>query len=158
MSTKHRNDRDRGIALGRTMASLQVALVLTALSWSAGFRANRCVAVPPRGVSGPLCGRVRDPSGEAVSDIEVRTLDKAESVVTKTRTDSQGDFRFPPVAKGGYRVTTTAGGFRPYIAEIEITSDKKKTCKQPVSVVLALTSCTGGLSRDRPPHYDRSGL
>jgi Carboxypeptidase regulatory-like domain len=106
-----------------------------------------------------LCGRVIDPSGTAVPDVELRMLDKAESVVAQTRADSQGDFRFPPVAGGRYRVTTTAEGFSSYIGEIEITGDKKKTCKRPVTAVLALNSCVGGgISKDRPPHYHASGL
>jgi hypothetical protein len=137
----------------RVLASLQVAVMFAGLSWSVGLRANTCVAVPPPKVSGALCGRVMDPSGAAVPDIELRMLDKTESVVAQTRADSQGDFRFPPVANGRYRVTTTAEGFRPYIGEIEITSDKKKTCRRPVSMVLALTSCMGGISKDKPPHF-----
>jgi hypothetical protein len=158
MSTRHTNDRDRGIWVSRTMASLQVVLVLTALSWSVGLRANTCVALPPPQIPGPLCGRVMDPSGAAVPDIELRMLEPAGSVVARTRADSQEDFRFPPVAKGRYRLTTTAEGFQNYIGAIEITSDKKKTCRRPVSVVLALTSCSGGISKDKPPHYHASGL
>jgi Carboxypeptidase regulatory-like domain len=142
----------------RVLASLQVAVMFAALCWSAGLWANTCVALPPPKISGPLCGRVADPSGSAVPDIELLMLDTAGSVVARTRADSQGDFRFPPVAKGKYRVTTTAEGFQNYIGAIEITSDKKKTCRWPVSAVLALSSCSGGISKDQPPHFRASGL
>jgi hypothetical protein len=135
------------------LASLQVAVLFAAFSWSVGLRANTCIAPPPLKLSGPLCGRVMDASGATVPDVELRMLDKGESVVAQARADSRGDFRFPPVAKGKYRVTTTAVGFLSYIGEIEITSGKREDCKRPVSVYLAVSSCSGGINKDKPPHF-----
>jgi|SRR5271163_2021054 len=141
----------------RVLASLQVAVIFAAFAWSADLRANTCVALPPPKISGPLCGRVMDVSGATIPDVELRMVDKTESIVARTRADSQGDFRFPPVAKGRYRVTTTAEGFLGYIGEIEITSDKKN-CGRPVSVYLTTSSCPGGINKDKPPHFHPSGL
>jgi Carboxypeptidase regulatory-like domain len=142
----------------RGLASLQVAIMFTAFSWSVDLRANTCTAPPPLKLSGPLCGRVMDVSGATVPDVELRVLDATESVVAQIRADSQGSFRFPPVAKGKYHLTTTAQGCFSYVGQIELTSDKKKTCRRPVSVYRTTSSCSGGINKDKPPHYHASGL
>ena len=111
MSPRHTEEGHRGIAVSHRMALPHVVPVITSLSWSAVLGANTCMAVPPPKGSGPLCGRMLDPGGAAVPDSELRMLDTTGSVVARARADAQGDFRFPPVSKGRYRLTTTAKGF-----------------------------------------------
>jgi hypothetical protein len=62
-----------------------------------------------------LNGVVTDPSGALVPDATL-TLEAAEPAAQPSRTtttDAHGDFRFPALPAGAYRLTVAARGFRP---------------------------------------------
>jgi Carboxypeptidase regulatory-like domain len=147
-----RGGSDKTIA---ALATLFVCLaLLLALSISPSVLwADTCVASPPPKVEGALCGRVFDPAGATVADIDLRAVDKAGSVVGHAHTDSKGDFRFSLLPEGIYRLTTTAPGWHDFIGEVHVVNSKKTTCKQPLTVVLAVTSCQGGISKRKPAHW-----
>ncbi len=132
-------------------------LVLGASLWSPAPQANTCVAPPPLRISGALCGRVADPTGGAVPDIELRVEDEKGSVIGQAHSNASGDFKFPPLPRGSYRLTTTAPGFMEYIGQIEILTSNQMSCRRATSVELALTSCQGGIDKQRPPHFREPG-
>ena len=70
-------------------AALFILLFLSALA-ATGVQANTCIE--PVKISGILCGRVFDPSGAPVPDVELRLLDEAGSVAAEVRADSKGNF------------------------------------------------------------------
>jgi hypothetical protein len=60
--------------------------------------------------AGTVRGRVLDPLGAAVQDARVILL-QGETVLHDTHTDWEGEFQFPSVNAGRYRVRVEAGGF-----------------------------------------------
>ena len=93
---------------------------------------------PPAKISGALCGRVIDMAGGIETDGELRVLDEAGSVVGRTSVNSKGDFKFRPLPKGSYRLTTTATGFREYVGTLEMLGSSQTSCRKPATVVLAI--------------------
>jgi hypothetical protein len=137
---------DRNLA---PAAGLIILLFLIALS-AAGVQANTCIEGKPVKISGILCGRVFDPTGAPVPNVELRLLDEAGSVAAEVRADSKGNFAFSSLPTAKYRLTTTTPGWTISFGAIEISSRKGTICKNPVSVDLGLTSCQGGVSRRKP--------
>lgn len=134
-----------------------VALVLALSTLSDGPQANTCIAPPPLRISGALCGRITDPTGAATPDIELRVVDEHAAVIATARSNSNGDFKFPLLPKGSFRVTTTAAGFMDYIGQIEILRPNQASCRRPTSVELGLTSCSGGIFKNRPQNFHEPG-
>src|ERR1700741_4790021 len=73
--------------------ALFILLFLIALA-ATSVQANTCVEGKPVKISGVLCGRVFDPTGASVPDVELRLLDEAGSVAAEVRADSTGNFAF----------------------------------------------------------------
>ena len=121
-------------------------------------QANSCIAVPPARIAGAFCGRVIDQAGGIETDGELRLIDKDGTVISRASVNSKGDFKFPPLPKGSYRVTTTAAGFKEYVGEVEILKESQTSCKKPAVVVLGLMTCTGGIdAKHKPPHFREPG-
>ena len=119
------------------------------------LQANTCAHKRLR-ISGPLCGRVLDPTGAVVSNIDLSVVDETGGLVADARSNSAGDFKFSPLPKGKYRLKTTAPGWLADIGEFEISQSNTSECKGPISVTLALYACGGGLGKAKPPHYGAS--
>jgi Carboxypeptidase regulatory-like domain len=132
-------------------SALFILLFLMALA-ATDVQANTCIEGKPVKISGILCGRVFDPTGAPVSDVELRLLDEAGSVAAEIRADSKGNFAFSALPTARYRLTTTTPGWTISFGAIEISGRKGTICKQPVTVILGLISCQGGVSRRKPPH------
>ena len=62
--------------------------------------------------SGTVIGTVTDPSGAVVAKANVTLLSSDTNAVQTTTTNAQGQFVFPNVAPGTYRVTVKMSGFR----------------------------------------------
>ena len=128
-------------------------LLLFFIVWPAVTSANTCVAPKPLKVSGALCGRVFDPSGAVVPNVQLRVLDETGAVVSDIQADERGDFLFTNLAKGSYRLATTTMQWRINFGGFELRKPNAMTCTRPVSVYVGLMSCEGGLSKRRPSHY-----
>lgn len=139
------------------MALAPFVLFLAVSLSSPGPQANTCIAPPPLRISGAVCGRVTDPSGAAVADVELRVVDDKDSVIGLTRSNSNGDFKFSPLSKGLYRLTTTAPGFISYIGQIEILHPNEMSCRRPISAELGLRSCDSSVSKNRPRSFHEPG-
>lgn len=116
--------------------------------------ANDCVAPEPPKISGALCGRLIDATGAAVPNVGLRVLGDSNKVVADGKADSKGDFVFPDLANGRYRLTPTSGGWLIEFGEFDI-KGARRTCVHPVTVRLDLTCCCfgSGISKRRPSHY-----
>jgi len=139
------------------MVFAPIVLVLAVPFSSPGPQANTCIAPPPLKISGAVCGRVTDPTGAAASDVELRVVDEKGSVIGQARSNSSGDFKFSPLLKGLYRLTTTAPGFMGYIGQIEILHPHEMSCRRPISAELGLRSCDGGVSKNKPRDFHEPG-
>lgn len=134
-----------------------LALVFAASQWLGNVQANSCVGAPPVKISGAFCGRIIDAAGYLETDGELQVVDGNGSVIARTSANSKGDFKFPPLRKGSYRVMTTAKGFMPYVGQLEILSSNAATCRRPTTVVLGTESCVAGIGKDKPPHFHEPG-
>src|SRR6266446_5379237 len=59
-----------------------------------------------------VAGTVFDSSGATVPKAKVELLDKDTGAKTTTTTGEDGQFTFPAVRPGNYKITVTAAGFR----------------------------------------------
>ena len=63
-------------------------------------------------------GAVTDPSGAAVVGARVAVTDVKTSVMARTATaDADGNFEFPDLVAGVYRVSIEAAGFKSFVAD-----------------------------------------
>jgi len=61
--------------------------------------------------SASILGTVRDSSGAAVPNASVTLFNIAKGISTERQTGSTGDYEFPNVTPGDYRITAAASGF-----------------------------------------------
>jgi hypothetical protein len=81
------------------------ALCLAAISASAQFD------------NGSLVGTIRDSSGAPIPGAQVTLINTATGITTQARTGPTGDYEFPSVHVGIYKVDATASGFSDSIAD-----------------------------------------
>src|SRR4030081_3335731 len=62
--------------------------------------------------AGMIMGQVVDAQGGVVAGVDVILADEHTSVQTKGKTEPHGQFTFPSVQPGKYRVTVEAPGFK----------------------------------------------
>jgi protocatechuate 3,4-dioxygenase beta subunit len=109
-------------------SALFILLILIAFA-ATGVQANTCIEGKPVKISGILCGRVFDPTGAPVPDVELRLLDEAGSVAAEVRADSKGNFAFSALPTAKYRLTTTTPGWTISFGAIEISGRKGTICR-----------------------------
>ena len=78
-------------------------------------------------ISGDLVGTVVDSSGAAVAGATVNATNLATGVVTNTATNGTGGYHLENLPVGNYRITVTAGGFRPIVQQVEVVLNKTGT-------------------------------
>src|SRR5262245_51080656 len=81
-----------------------------------------CVFLPrmsaTQGLTGTLIGTIRDQQGAAVPGVQVRVTSDALIGGPRTMsTNEAGQFRFPNLAPGSYKLDVETQGFAPYHAE-----------------------------------------
>src|SRR5579875_4052095 len=62
--------------------------------------------------SGTVVGTITDPSGAVVPNASVQLVNTQTNAVLNTQTNSAGEYTFPNVAPGNYKITVSAAGFR----------------------------------------------
>lgn len=82
--------------------------------------------------SGSIEGVVIDPSGAAIPNAIVEIHNVVSSFDRVTSTDASGNFSFTNVPFNPYHLTVTAGGFAPFVQDVEVRSTV------PVSLKIAL--------------------
>lgn len=66
--------------------------------------------------SGTFYGQVQDPSGAALSQVQITVKEEATGFIRKTVTDSSGSYRVPDLMPGVYSLTASRSGFRTFVA------------------------------------------
>ncbi len=122
--------------------------------WSCMAVGNTCTAPKPSKISGALCGRLIDATGAAVPNVTLRVLGESDKIIADAEADSKGDFIFPKLAKGKYRLTPTSGGWLIEFGNFEVRS-ARQACVHPVTVRLDFACCCfgSGISTKRPRGY-----
>ncbi len=98
--------------------------------------------------SASVTGRVLDPSGAAMPQVSITTLELATNQTRTTLTDSQGRFRVPFLPVGIYRFTAEPTGFATTTREITLTVGAAFDLTLQVATVQTNTSVTVA---DQPP-------
>src|ERR1700691_4262894 len=68
--------------------------------------------VSAQGTGGRILGRVADSSGAVLANVKVTLTNEATGVSNETTTNSSGDYGFPQVPVGVYRLTFDLAGFK----------------------------------------------
>ena len=89
-------------------------LSFLALSSLCVFLFSTTPALGQQGASAGVFGNVVDSQGAVVARAKVTLLHLATNQVRTTTTDSAGEFRFPLLPLGEYRVTVEQPGFKRY--------------------------------------------
>lgn len=134
------------------MKKLLIILTLAGLIIPVRVWSNTCVAGKPMKISGALCGRVIDPTGAVVPDAGLRIVDTSGKPIADAKANSNGDFRFPQISAGQYRLTTTSEAWRIQFGGFQVTRAASK-CRKPVTVRLGIMSCQGDIEKKRPHHF-----
>jgi hypothetical protein len=116
--------------------------------------ANECVAPKPPKIRGALCGRLFDATGAVVPDVGLRVLGDADQIIADVQADPKGDFIFPNLAQGSYRLKATSSGWLIEFGQFEIIKSKP-SCTNPVTVTLDAACCCfgSGIVKKRPRDY-----
>ena len=70
--------------------------------------------------TGSIEGRVTDPSGAPVPKAVLTLIDTATNQSNSAQTDDSGDYTFPLVAPGHYRLSVAASGFRQFVRDFPL--------------------------------------
>jgi Carboxypeptidase regulatory-like domain len=68
--------------------------------------------LPAQSTGGRILGRIADPSGAVLGNVKVTLVNEATGVSTDTNTNGNGDYVFPQVAVGVYRMEFDLKGFK----------------------------------------------
>ena len=77
-------------------------------------------ALRAQNATGSLLGEVQDASGARIKSANVVVTDNASSVARQATTDSRGQFRFPDLLPGTYRVAVNAKGFAEASSDVTV--------------------------------------
>jgi Carboxypeptidase regulatory-like domain/TonB dependent receptor len=77
-------------------------------------------ALRAQNATGSLLGEVQDASGARIKSANVTVTDNASSVARQATTDSRGQFRFPDLLPGNYRVVVNAKGFAEASSDVTV--------------------------------------
>jgi hypothetical protein len=68
--------------------------------------------VSAQGTGGRILGRVADPSGAVLAEVKITLTNEATGVSSETTTNASGDYGFPQVPVGAYRMEFDLAGFK----------------------------------------------
>ena len=63
------------------------------------------------GADGTVTGQLADPQGKPVADAKVSMAQNGDSRAQETRTSSNGEYTFPSIPTGTYKLAAAAQGF-----------------------------------------------
>jgi hypothetical protein len=77
-------------------------------------------ALRAQNATGSLLGEVQDASGARIKSANVTVTDNASGVARQATTDSRGQFRFPDLLPGNYRVVVNTKGFAEASSDVTV--------------------------------------
>jgi len=104
------------------------------------------IAVSSASAQGPgraptIAGTVFDPSGASVPNATV-TLKRAAKVLSSTKTDASGSFRFEDIPQGNYSIEVQQEGFKPSNTQLQI----QGRALAPLTITLSLAQLVSEVS------------
>ncbi|MGA8271815.1 MAG: carboxypeptidase-like regulatory domain-containing protein [Candidatus Sulfotelmatobacter sp.] len=122
------------------------------------LQADSCVKFHKRAPVKAVCGRVTNPLGEKLSDVELTVTGETDSVLFTTKSDSAGSFRFRLVPKGDYTLHVEPRlGYIGIQREIRVTKSNEEKYSRKIDITLGTSSCTTGTEVkgvDKPSDLD----
>jgi streptogramin lyase len=106
----------KGLTLGSTALSSIAALALAALTATA----------PARAADRVLSGTIKSAAGEGMGGVTVSAKPEGGTITTTVFTDAGGNYYFPPLKEGKYRVWAQALSFETAKGEIDLASSGKE--------------------------------
>jgi Carboxypeptidase regulatory-like domain len=119
-------------------------LALTLCSVPVG--ANTCLGPKNAVHASTICGKVQDPTGEFVADLDLQLVDKSKAVIAEVHTDSKGNFAFQSIPKGEYNLTTDSTVWHLFWPVLVTDLKSAKNCKRPMTIELSL-GCPASVSK-----------
>ena len=93
---------DNGRSVDRSMTSILKALAV-------GILAAAAVCA---GTTGSISGTIKDQSGAVIPGAKLTVTHTTQGIVTKTTSDTKGDYTFPSLPVGRYDLQVVAQGFK----------------------------------------------
>ena len=75
------------------------------------------VSLPGQVIVSTIRGSIADPSGAAVTNVDVAVVNIATNIRRSVVTNDNGDFEIPDLPAGAYRLTATHPGFKTFVAD-----------------------------------------
>ncbi len=80
-----------------------------------------------------ITGKISNPAGQGIADVKIELRAAVGDQVLRASSDAHGEFRFPTVEPGEYKLTADAPGYYPTDAKLIVKP------RQPVNLAVALT-------------------
>ena len=146
----------------RILSKLLPSLLLLVIGWTAlqcptAVRADSCVKFYKRAPVKAVCGRVTDPAGERLNNVELTLTNRAGSVLFTTRSNRKGQFSFGATPKGDYKLHANLRDYIEVRRDVRVTRSNEKKCSPKIEVVLATSICACGTrvkGVDKPSDLD----
>ena len=110
---------------------------------------NFGAVISAQSTGGRINGRVTDPSGAVIPDVNVTLSNDATGVSTHTQTNKGGDYSFPTVAVGTYTVEFEMIGFKK-LTRKQVTLDLNHTLTVNATLQLGAATETVEVSSEAP--------
>ena len=106
----------------------QASVRLAALA-TAGLAATALMPISARAADALLSGTITTAAGEKLNGVTVSAKAEGSTITTTVFTDDAGNYYFPPLATGKYRVWAQALTFATAKGEVDLTTAKKQDFK-----------------------------
>jgi hypothetical protein len=98
--------------------------------------------------SGSIQGTIQDPAGAVVPNAKVQLKNTETSVVSTTRSDAEGNYRFVSLAPGSYQLSVDASGFSTTAVAFTLTTGANLNL--PISMKVAAATQTLDVTGEAP--------
>jgi hypothetical protein len=109
-----------------------------------------CEAIVPKNpvMASEVCGYAQDLVGGRIADLDLKLVTTDYRTVSEAHTDASGNFRFPTIPAGTYRMTSGSKGWSVGGWLVQVRSSKTYVkCRHPLIVTPSLTGCGGAISK-----------
>jgi hypothetical protein len=109
-----------------------------------------CEAIVPKNpvMASEVCGYAQDPVGGRIADLDLKLVTTDYTTVSEVHTDAGGNFRFPTIPAGIYRITSGSKGWSVGGWLVQVRSPRTYAkCGHPLVVSPSLAGCGGGISK-----------
>jgi hypothetical protein len=96
---------------------------------------SACAALFAQSSTGTLTGIITDPSSANLPDVVLVLTNQETGVTERTASNPQGEYTFPLLQPGRYRLTVEAKGFRPY-TRTEIALESARVSRLDIAMQL----------------------